>query len=393
MTGKFWNSGQFQEHNRVLRVYFDRSFINWGTPPNLGGGVYTYAANGLAAPVVGLASSGSGQALAITSVPGTPTDAANAWLGFGLGFGSCLDASSYTGVSFTVSGDLSTCTLALSANFSEDSSITSNPAFGSCTSSSCYSPTSAVLATALTQTTFTVPFASINIGGSPQTMVDTKAITGVQWNLMAPLDGSCNANFTIDDVKFVGQTAAPVTPLTVGDNNYITDGAFAGYGYTFTYNPNGLTDTVFPTCTDTSCTPALSAPLCASGTIGADVTYSTGAGLGFNLKQPAATANDPSLPQPIFVTGTGLAVDFVNRGGVQPQAQISDGTNYWCYVLSNSVSPVDIPWQSFNTACWDNSGSSFDPVTTSITSFDLVFPGEATRDVNFDACLIGIGTF
>ncbi len=370
------------------------SVISWGTPPNLTGGVYTFAASGLAVPAVSLASGSSGQALAVASAPGVPTDPGNAWLGVGLGIGSCVDATAYTGVSFTITGDLSTCVLAFSVNFSEDSSVSDNPTFGSCTASSCYGPSSATLATGVTQATITVPFSSINIGGSPLTSVNAAAITSVQWGLTAPLDGSCNANFTIDDVKFVGQTPNPVTPLSV-NNQYVTDGSFAGYGYTFTYNPNGLADTITPTCVDgVGCTPLLSAPLCVSGTIPADATYSTGAGFGFNLNQAATTADGSSpVAQPAIFTGSGVVVDFANRSGSQLEAELSDGTNYWCYTLTGLASPAFIPWQSFNTACWDNSGSSFDPTASAATSFDLILPCNATTDVAFDVCLNGIGTF
>ena len=40
------------------------------------------------------------------------------------------------------------------------------------------------------------------IGGSPESQVDVTTLDGVLWELVAPPDGSCDANFTIDDVVF-----------------------------------------------------------------------------------------------------------------------------------------------------------------------------------------------
>jgi hypothetical protein len=174
----------------------------------------------------------------------------------------------------------------------------------------------------------------------------------------------------------------------------VTDGSFSGYGFTFTYSSSGAPVTITPSCTDTGCTPQLTAPLCASGIISADVTYNSGAGLGFNLNQ-AQTTSDGSAPPalPATLTGNGLVVDFTNHANTQLTVQLSDGTNFWCYMLTGLAGPISIPWKSFNSACWDDSGAAFDPSANPVTSLDLVFPGDAMMVTEFNACLNGIATF
>jgi hypothetical protein len=371
----------------------DGSNISFGTSPNLGGGIYTYSAQGLNMPTVSLVSNGSGQALAIAATPGTPVDSGNAWLGVGSGLGSCVDASAYAGVQFSIKGDLSSCSLVFSVNFSEDNSVTNDPAFGSCTSSSCYPPASSTIATGPTDATYTVLFADMNNGGSPMTVVDTRAITGLQWQLAAPLDGSCAANFTIDDVRFVQKATTSVSALSVDSSGYVTSGPWSGYSYAYLYNPTGLADSILPGCAGAGCGPSLAAALCASGTLAADATYASSAGLGFNLSQPQSNP-DGSAPAPnlVSVSGSGVVVDLANLGGTDVRVQLSDGANYWCYDLGSSSSPATIPWPSFNTACWDNSGSTFDK-SSPIESIQLTVPSGATSDTMYDVCLVGLGTF
>jgi len=175
-----------------------------GTAPNLGGGTFSVAATGLTKPVLSLvpAPAGStGQALQVVANPGLTTDPANAWSVFGLGFNMCVDASAYTGVQFTITGDVGNCGLSFAAQFSEDNSVSDDPYFGSCTvGTSCFPPSSTL--PILAGTTI-VDFSQVS-GGSPLTTVDAHSITGVQWQLNAPTDGNvCAANFTVSNVTFV----------------------------------------------------------------------------------------------------------------------------------------------------------------------------------------------
>lgn len=225
------------------------SAISFGTAPNIGGGSYTYAAPGLTGPVLSLApapAGSTGQALEVVANPGLVTDPANAWTGFGLGFDMCVDASAYTGVEFTITGALGNCALTFTPIFSEDNSVTDNPTFGSCTAASCFPGQSA----SLLPGTNIVHFADV-FGGSPQTFVDPRALTGVQWQLNAPTDGVsvCSANFAVTNVTFVndaggaggmsggggaggrgGQLACvgsmPTTPLLTGSTASPVGGTF-----------------------------------------------------------------------------------------------------------------------------------------------------------------------
>ena len=224
------------------------SGISFGTSPNIGGGSYTYAAPGLSAPVLSLAAApagSTGQALEVVANPGLTTDPSNAWSGFGVGFDMCVDASAYTGVAFTITGGLGDCALTFSPVFSEDNSVTDDPTFGSCTAASCFTGQSAPLSPG----TSIVHFADV-IGGSPQTFVDPRALTGVQWQLNAPTDGVsvCAANFAVTNVTFVNDAAgaggmsggggaagggqlacigsAPSTPLLTGSTASPVGGTF-----------------------------------------------------------------------------------------------------------------------------------------------------------------------
>lgn len=171
-----------------------------------GGGTYTYANPGLMPPVVTTeASVDCGSAvLHVMAAPGVPTDPANASSGFGIFFvfPTCVDASAFTGVSFTIAGNLGTCSLTFSTNMSQDSSVSSGP-LGACTAASCVSPQSAPLTTG----SVTIPFTSLTNAGTPVSVENPSSLVGVNWNLLAPTDGEsapCAANFTIGDVSFVG---------------------------------------------------------------------------------------------------------------------------------------------------------------------------------------------
>jgi hypothetical protein len=168
-------------------------------------GLFTYAGGGLAAPVVSAITSpldGSLQALQVAANPGTSSDPMNAFLGFGLGFGnpSCLDASAYTGVQFTITGDLGTCQLELSLTPSENNAV-ANGSVGVCSASACFGPFSGPV----TAGTTVVHFADMS-GGMPLPTIDPTALNDISWNLTVPTDGvtaPCAASFTVSDVSFV----------------------------------------------------------------------------------------------------------------------------------------------------------------------------------------------
>jgi hypothetical protein len=170
---------------------------------------YTYGSNGQTAPTIALTPDGNGLTIAGTFV----SPVSQNWMGSGLYFNgkSCINASTYTGVSFDFSGDLGGCTLAVGANFSGDSTLTDAPGRGSCPfsqDSSCFPPMAVATPPATLDagpagtTTFKIPFASMATG-SPTPRVDPSTILTVQWQLNALSGGpGCSANFTVENVAF-----------------------------------------------------------------------------------------------------------------------------------------------------------------------------------------------
>lgn len=179
-----------------------------GAPPpttailgDLASVLYTFSGTGVARPVV-MPIGVNGRAFQVTIAPGVAADPSQAFAGFGFDFGfpACVDARSFSGVEFTVSGDLGTCGLVFSAVTSEDTSLAYNP-LGACTAEPCYPPMSAPLSIGTT----VVRFKDLS-GGMPMSAVDPSALVGVQWTLNLPTDAAippCVASFTISDVSFV----------------------------------------------------------------------------------------------------------------------------------------------------------------------------------------------
>jgi hypothetical protein len=177
-----------------------------GSPIPVVGAPYTFAAPGQVAPAVtALMPVGGGafQALQVTASPGIAADPTADYLGFGLPFvmPPCLDARMFSGVQFTVAGDLGTCQLQFGAVSSEDNSVMYS-SFGGCpATSSCISPFSPPIGLG----TSIVRFADLS-GGTPLDGVDPAALNDVQWLLTAPTDpaaGPCSVNITVSNVAFV----------------------------------------------------------------------------------------------------------------------------------------------------------------------------------------------
>jgi hypothetical protein len=149
------------------------------------------------------------------------TDSKPHFQGFGLylngnpGGTDCVDAHTYTGVEFDLSGSLTGtgCAMIFSINDSEhaDSTVTPvDPKAGGPAGS--YAPQFAITASQLTSTAMTikVPFTAPAFAGgaaSPATAVDPTKVTGVQWQMAVPVasDGGateCVWNINLANVKF-----------------------------------------------------------------------------------------------------------------------------------------------------------------------------------------------
>jgi hypothetical protein len=137
-----------------------------------------------------------------------PQTAGPQYIGTTLYFLSCLDASAFTGVEFTISGSItSACQLVFGANdvLHDDHASDSK---GSCDAGSkCYAPNMAVkMAVTSTPTAIQVPW--ITGSSVPDAPLDPSQLVGVQWQFtIGPAaDGgtpeNCTADLHISDVKF-----------------------------------------------------------------------------------------------------------------------------------------------------------------------------------------------
>jgi hypothetical protein len=188
---------------------------------------YGYAAPGLTEPLVQPLPSADG-ALPGVQVTFAPENATG-WAGFGLAFAGCVDASAYTGVRFTVGGELGTCALSFGVVPTEQQLV----AFGGSCSGECIPPASAPLAVGTT----TVSFSDM-IGGAPDGPVDQARLQNVQWSLKSMGGVPCRARVTVTDVAFVPDVRACGPDGSIddgedGDNRTLTRGGRGGYWYTF----------------------------------------------------------------------------------------------------------------------------------------------------------------
>jgi hypothetical protein len=114
---------------------------------------------------------------------------------------TCVNATAYTGVSFTLTGTLGTCQLVFSFGYADDLAATSDAMRGLCTAASCY-PSQFMITTATTTVSFTALPVTM---GVPVVAVDKGKLTGVQWQLQ-PASGAtagCTGSITVDNISFM----------------------------------------------------------------------------------------------------------------------------------------------------------------------------------------------
>ena len=167
------------------------------------GGVTAYG--GTAEPTVATNASG---ALIVTE-NGAASATAPEYVGAVLYFSGntagtdCIDASTYTGVEFTISGSLAGCTIQFSINDSEHTAMSAtDPKAGGAAGS--YAPQLGVTVTT-TPTMLQVPFtgASAPTGGMPAMAIDPTKLEAIQWQFtIAAGAETCASTLTIDDIAF-----------------------------------------------------------------------------------------------------------------------------------------------------------------------------------------------
>jgi hypothetical protein len=169
------------------------------TPSGIPGGYTTYSDPAGASPTMTF-ENGTAHMVENAAATGSPR-----YVGFVIYFNDCINASTFTGLQFTVSGTMTGCTLQLSANYSENDNMASDPAKGSCSmppAADCYSNQKAVTGVSTTPSTVQVPWSGFT-GGVPSGPTDSTQLTGVQWQLTIPAGtGTCAADISITDVKF-----------------------------------------------------------------------------------------------------------------------------------------------------------------------------------------------
>jgi hypothetical protein len=178
--------------------------ITFGTSTTVQGGIATFQ-NPASTPGTAKLVGGALNYMATVSAAGTGGDA-YPYSGFAVYINgpACVDASQYTGVQFSISGDVGTCSLVFSFNDAEhgvETTSTTGETRATGPSGS-YSPQKAITVTS-TAATVMVKFGDPT-GGSPSTPVDPMNLTAVQFQLgnSSTSTAPCTGSITVDDIKF-----------------------------------------------------------------------------------------------------------------------------------------------------------------------------------------------
>jgi hypothetical protein len=109
----------------------------------------------------------------------------------------CVNASSYTGISFKITDLTGTCPLEFGFSDSAHTLPSSDPARGSAPAGS-YAAGYTVTASTTSVSFATTPASA----GSPAALVDPKKLIGIQFQFKAMGTTACTGSFTLDDIKY-----------------------------------------------------------------------------------------------------------------------------------------------------------------------------------------------
>jgi hypothetical protein len=132
------------------------------------------------------------------------------YVGVFLQFPSCVNASAFTGVRFSIRGRYAGCSIQY-GTMDEAHADRSTPAVFASGPRGSYPPQTTLEAgqVGAAAQTISVPFTGYTIAGDPPAPLDPNKLTGVFWQFTVPLadnvlDGSkaCTADLTIEDVVF-----------------------------------------------------------------------------------------------------------------------------------------------------------------------------------------------
>jgi hypothetical protein len=171
----------------------------------------------------------------------------------------------------------------------------------------------------------------------------------------------------------------------------------------------GVTSTAKPMPAD-YVSKAANDPYCTKGTVPAQAMSQSVAMLGFNLNEPitpglscAAKTPDPAAAGPagITITQTGIAVAFSKNVASELRIQVMGPNGYkqgaagdadrWCYAITEPTGPIFAPFNKFNSKCWDNTGTTFNPAVNKVSAVAFLVPG-TTVAREFDYCVGGFVT-
>ena len=173
--------------------------------------------------------------------------------------------------------------------------------------------------------------------------------------------------------------------LNVTAGGYVQSSTYQGYAWTAA-GP-GTESTITPTdfaslVSDTQ--------LCVSGSVGARPDYGGYAMLGINLNQ--ATTGGTGSEGTYTPTGGSVTVGVTNTGGSTLWVQIqapggdTDANLRWCAILTGSGGTIAL--SSFNTKCWDNSGTAY--AGQALQALMIFVPGGNATATSFNFCLTAL---
>jgi hypothetical protein len=159
--------------------------------------------------------------------------------------------------------------------------------------------------------------------------------------------------------------------------NYLPAGTVGKGGYAYAYDDGKASS---------ACLSATA--LCGMGTTGVADAAGTiwGAGIGVNLDQAAATGAASPAVNSTQVTGTGVTYALSNLPPQGMRIVIDDGGTDYCAPIGSASGTVY--WSSFNTKCWDDSGTALSgpPATATHLLFQITADAASTP---FDVCVTG----
>jgi cellulose 1,4-beta-cellobiosidase len=206
--------------------------------------------------------------------------------------------------------------------------------------------------------------------------------------------------------------------LVVSDN-YVTVGSLHGYAAAWTWvgSTSKAIACAAPTCTApdslqvepipgegaapltsevVSCSPAFSpTALCTAGSVTADPTFLSVAGLGFNFSQDAGNDGGVDANSIDGITiGQSITIAVEKSGALAGNSalrvELTDSNgHYYCAIEGKWTSGVAIPITRFNTHCWDNSGTFATP-SMLFRRVDILVPSSASIDQPFAYCLTNV---